>query len=100
LPPPPPGARAGEPLPRLEVEAVRGLQGIKQARLVLPGGAPGGMAGRELRVAVASGIGNARHLLQRMHRGEAPHYDFVEVRGLLRGGGGARGAGCRLWPGP
>ena len=33
----------------------------------------------QVRVAVASGIGNARALLQRMQAGEA-HYDFVEVR--------------------
>ena len=32
-----------------------------------------------MQVAVASGIGNARHLLESMARGEA-EYDFVEVR--------------------
>ena len=32
----------------------------------------------QIAVAVASGIGNARHLLQRMQAGEV-HYDFVEV---------------------
>ena len=26
-----------------------------------------------------AGIGHARHLLQRMHEGTAPRYDFVEV---------------------
>ena len=33
LPLPP---RTGEPLPKLEVDAVRGLQGVKEATLVLP----------------------------------------------------------------
>ena len=55
------------------------MQGIKEATLRLPETSPGGMAGRELRVAVASGIGAARHLLERMHSGEGPAYDFVEV---------------------
>ena len=33
----------------------------------------------QIKVAVASGIGHARHLLQKVEAGEA-HYDFVEVR--------------------
>lgn len=61
------------------MEAIRGLSGIKEATLELPATAPAGLAGRQLRVAVASGIGQARHLLQRMHAGLAPRYDFVEV---------------------
>lgn len=72
---------AGQELPKLKVEAIRGMQGIKEATLRLPDTSAGGMAGRELRVAVASGIGAARHLLERMHTGEGPAYDFVEVRG-------------------
>lgn len=157
---------AGEPLPKLEVEAVRGVKGVKEATLTLPANdttLKAGVAGKEvrrrrrrgrtclhfgsprgqascqhagepaprwcpaghcvtspactatrppvgtsvplhtrlpaqahacracrppcdatppapqIRVAVASGIGNARHLLQRIQAGEA-HYDFVEVR--------------------
>ncbi|PRW56960.1 ferredoxin [Chlorella sorokiniana] len=81
----------GQELPRLKVEAIRGLTGIKEATLRLPDSAPNGFAGRELRVAVASGIGHARHLLQRMHEGTAPRYDFVEVMacpgGCIGGGG-------------
>ena len=40
--------------------------------------APQGVAGRQLRVAVASGIGNAQRLVEKMRAGEA-QYDFVEV---------------------
>ncbi|KAL4452172.1 hypothetical protein ABPG75_007834 [Micractinium tetrahymenae] len=82
---------SGQPLPKLRVEAIRGLAGIKEASLALPDTAPHGLAGRQLRVAVASGIGQARHLLQRMHDGLAPRYDFVEVMacpgGCIGGGG-------------
>ena len=73
---------AGQPLPKLEVSAVRGLKGIKEATITFPDTAPQGVAGRELRVAVASGIGFARQLLDRMDKGEA-QYDFVEVRTWL-----------------
>ncbi|GAB4819092.1 hypothetical protein N2152v2_006138 [Parachlorella kessleri] len=81
---------AGQPLPKLEVNAVRGLKGIKEATITFPDTAPQGVAGRELRVAVASGIGFARQLLDRMDKGEA-QYDFVEVMscpGGCVGGGG------------
>ncbi|PSC71155.1 ferredoxin [Micractinium conductrix] len=81
----------GQPLPKLEVAAIRGLAGIKEAELTLPDDAPPGLAGRSLRVAVASGIGHARHLLQAMHSGQGPRYDFIEVMacpgGCIGGGG-------------
>ena len=133
--PKPDPTRAGEPLPTLELGAVRGLAGIKEAAVRLPVNAAtvkGGCAGKEvragprggepagraapcphggksgayrwrfgaapcaalqhwpappacllalpcqIRVAVASGIGNARQLLKRMQSGEA-QYDFVEA---------------------
>ena len=38
-----------------------------------------GTAGKEVRVAVCSGIAYAQQLLKRMKAGEV-HYDFVEVR--------------------
>ncbi|EFN55045.1 hypothetical protein CHLNCDRAFT_24040 [Chlorella variabilis] len=87
---------AGQPLPKLEEEAIRGLRGIKQATVTLPPTAPAGMASRQLRVAVASGIGQARHLLERMHTGHSPHFDFVEVMacpgGCVGGGGQPKSA--------
>lgn len=61
---------------------VRGMQGWKEATFDL--------AGTPLRVAVASGLGNTRRMLDAMEAGEV-HYDFVEVMacpGGCAGGGG------------
>ena len=51
--------------------SVRGMDGWKESVFEIPG------AG-EVRVAVASGLGNARKLIQAIKRGEV-HYDFVEI---------------------
>ena len=62
---------------------VRGVQGIKEASFNIPGFG-------NLRVAVVSGLGNARRLVEQLLRGEA-QYDFVEVMacpGGCAGGGG------------
>lgn len=81
----------GQPLPKLEIEAIRGLKGVKEAVVRLPDDAPPAVAGKELRIAVASGIGNARHLLKAMAEGTAPQYHFIEVMacpgGCIGGGG-------------
>lgn len=83
----------GESLPKLEIDAVRGMQSIKAATIVLPDNEKtraNGAAGKEVRVAVASGIANALELLRQMRAGEA-HYDFIEVMacpgGCIGGGG-------------
>ena len=63
--------------------AVRGIEGRKEATFNVPG------AG-DVRVAVASGLGNARKLINAIKRGEA-EYDFVEIMacpGGCVGGGG------------
>lgn len=63
-------------------EMVRGLDGIKEAELEI--------AGITLKVAVSSGLGNTRKLIERMKAGEVS-YDFVEVMacpGGCAGGGG------------
>ena len=82
---------AGQPLPKLEIEAIRGLKGVKEAVVTLPDDAPPAVAGKELRIAVASGIGNARHLLKAMKEGKTPEYHFIEVMacpgGCIGGGG-------------
>jgi NADH-quinone oxidoreductase subunit G len=82
---------SGQSLPKLEVDETRGLRGVKEAVVKLPENAAEGVAGKEIRVAVASGIGNARHLLQAMAEGSAPKYDFIEVMscpgGCIGGGG-------------
>ena len=61
---------------------VRGLEGWKEAVFDL--------AGTPVRVAVASGLGNTRRLMEAVKRGEA-QYDFVEIMacpGGCAGGGG------------
>ena len=72
----------GKPLEHLEFEAVRGVDGVKEATLEI--------AGMTIRAAVAHGTGNARKLLEKMKSGEA-QYHFVEVMacpgGCVTGGG-------------
>ena len=63
--------------------AVRGMKGWKEANFEVPG------AGT-VRVAVASGLGNTRALMEAVRRGEVD-YDFVEIMacpGGCSGGGG------------
>ena len=63
--------------------AVRGLKGWKEATFAIPG------AGN-VRVAVTSGLGNTRRLMEALKAGEV-EYDFVEVMacpGGCAGGGG------------
>ena len=63
--------------------AVRGMKGWKEANFDIPG------AGT-VRVAVASGLGNTRALMEAVSKGEA-EYDFVEIMacpGGCSGGGG------------
>lgn len=72
----------GSPLSSLELEAVRGFEGVRSARLDL--------AGTPLSVAVAHGLKNARVLLDELAAGASPHA-FIEVMscpgGCLGGGG-------------
>ena len=81
--------------------AVRGIQPWKEAAFTIPG------AG-EVRVAVVSGLGNTRRLMEALEKGQVS-YDFVEVMacpGGCAGGGGqpihegmelAGARGDRLW---
>lgn len=74
---------AGKNLPSLDITAVRGLEGIKEASLVV------GDLG-EVRAAVAHGLGNARNLMDRIAAGQAD-YHFIEIMscpGGCVGGGG------------
>lgn len=70
----------GKPMERLELDDVRGLDGVKEATI----------HDLNLHVAVANGLGNAKKLLQKIKSGEM-HYDFVEVMacpgGCIGGGG-------------
>ena len=72
----------GKPLEDIEFHNVRGVEGIKETSVTLDG--------KELKLAVASGLGNARKLLDKIRAGEA-NYDFIEIMacpgGCVNGGG-------------
>ena len=73
---------SGEELQHLDFHDVRGIEGIKEASY--------DVAGTEVKVAVASGLSNARQLLERVKAGEAEYY-FIEIMGCpggcINGGG-------------
>lgn len=72
----------GEELEHVELEEVRGMAGIKEATYTL-----GGM---DVKVAVASGMKNAKVLLEQIKAGTSP-YHFIEIMGCPGGcvaGGG------------
>ncbi len=66
----------------LAFNGVRGMEGIKETNI--------NVDGREIKIAVASGLKNADNLVQRIKSGEA-HYDFIEV--MACPGGCISGAG-------
>ena len=67
---------------RIEYKEVRGEKGIKEATL--------NVAGKEVKIAVASGLANARKIMEQIRKGESP-YHFVEIMacpgGCVMGGG-------------
>jgi NADP-reducing hydrogenase subunit HndD len=72
----------GKELPNPDFMEVRGIQGIKEATYHV--------AGMDVNVAVASGLANARELLDKVKSGEA-NYHFIEIMGCPGGcvnGGG------------
>jgi iron-only hydrogenase group A len=82
----------GETLIDIEVSEVRGLKGIKEGKVV--------MDGKEIRVAVAHGLGNAAELLETVRR-EPDKYHFIEIMGCpggCIGGGGQPYAGINSVP--
>ena len=72
----------GKELEKLDFEQVRGESGIKKASVNLDG--------KEIKVAVAHGLGNARKVLDEINEGKAD-YQFVEIMacpgGCIMGGG-------------
>ena len=72
----------GRELEDVNLTAVRGMEGIKEATIDI--------AGKAVKVAVASGSGNAKALLEAIKRGEAD-YTFIEIMGCpggcINGGG-------------
>ena len=67
---------------RIEYTEVRGEKEIKEATL--------NVAGKEVKIAVVSGLANARKIMEQIRRGESP-YHFVEIMacpgGCVMGGG-------------
>ncbi len=72
----------GKTIDKIDYEMVRGTEGIKEATL--------NIAGKDIRIAVAHGLGNARKLLESIRSGEKS-YEFVEIMacpgGCVTGGG-------------
>ena len=72
----------GEEIQNVEFEQVRGAKGIKKATVQ--------MGDKEVRVAVAHGLGNAKKIMEEIKSGKAD-YQFVEVMacpgGCIMGGG-------------
>jgi NADH-quinone oxidoreductase subunit G len=77
----------GKKLDKVEIEAVRGLDGVKEGVV--------NVAGTKVRVAVAHGLANVETVLDRVRearkRGEESPYHFIEVMacpgGCIGGGG-------------
>ena len=72
----------GKNLEKIEYQAVRGEKAIKEATLQI--------AGKEIKIAVASGLANARKIMEQIKQGKC-EYQFVEIMacpgGCVMGGG-------------
>ncbi len=79
---------AGHALEAVDFEEVRGTKGIKEATYE--------MSGQTVKVAVASGINNAKRLIEQIEKGEA-FYHFVEI--MACPGGCVNGGGQPVQPG-
>ena len=77
----------GKEAESVEFEAVRGTAGIKEATY--------NVAGMDVKVAVASGLANAKELLEKVKNGEAD-YHFIEIMGCP--GGCVNGGGQPIQP--
>jgi len=82
----------GETLIEIELEELRGFNNIREGKIM--------MEGKEIRVAVAHGLGNASKLLE-IVRKEPDRYHFIEIMGCpggCIGGGGQPYAGSSSIP--
>ncbi len=72
----------GQELPKIDFKQVRGNQGIKRATITI--------AGKPINVVAASGLANAKTILEEIKEGKA-NYQFVEIMacpgGCIMGGG-------------
>ncbi len=71
-----------------DFKVVRGSEGIREATVTING--------TPVRAAIASGLGNARRLMEQIKNGEV-QYDFVEI--MACPGGCAGGGGQPIWDG-
>jgi NADP-reducing hydrogenase subunit HndD len=84
----------GRPVPfeNLDILPVRGMEGVKEASIKIEGTLPEWkfLEGVEFKAAIAHGLTNARTLMKKVEKGEAP-YHFIEIMacpgGCLGGGG-------------
>lgn len=82
------------PMENLHIQPIAGLQGVKKASLKIEGCLPDWsfLEGVELKVGVAHGLSNAKHIIEAMRAGEEFH--FIEVMtcpgGCIGGGGQPR----------
>ena len=82
----------GETLLDIEIQDIRGLKGIKEGKLIIDG--------KEIRIAVAHGLGNANEILN-IIRKDPQRYHFIEIMGCpggCIGGGGQPYAGSNSLP--
>ncbi len=86
----------GQKMERPVYEAVRGLDGVKEATVTIPANPDGPLHNSEpidVHVAVANGLGNAKKIVKAVEDGTA-NYQFVEVMacpgGCIGGGGQPR----------
>lgn len=81
------------PFENLNITAVRGMEGVREASVKLEGLLPAWsfLEGVELKTAVAHGLTNAHQIMEAIKKGEA-NYHFVEVMGCPGGciGGGGQ----------
>lgn len=72
----------GEELKDVEFKQLRGMEGLREGTV--------NMAGKELKIGIAHGLGNARRLLESIREGES-EYDAIEIMacpgGCIAGGG-------------
>jgi iron-only hydrogenase group A len=81
------------PFANLDIIPVRGLEGVKEAKVKLEGLKPewSFLEGAELSIAIASGLANAKKLMHAVLAGEVS-YHFIEIMGCPGGciGGGGQ----------
>lgn len=80
------------PFQNLNIEPVRGMQGVREAAIEIKGTKPewNFLEGVTLKIAIAHGLSNAKQLMEKVENGTAD-YHFIEVMGCpggCLGGGG------------